>query len=334
MTTRHTRDSRGRQALTAPVPAFFLYGEPLQALDERLVHVETIAARSRLHDWNIRAHRHLDLHQILVLERGEVAAEVDGARGTLRAPAMVTIPPGTVHAFRFHPGAVGLVATFAPSFIQRADGEVSAFSGLLDHAMMQTLDAASVRATDLSALAAMLLREYGRSAPGRYAALRGLLSALLANVHRLVQTRGALRSSVTAPERELIAKFRRQIEARYREHWEVSAYAQNLSVSPQRLRRASLSVAGLSPMELVHQRVLIEAERQLRYTALPIAKIAYDLGFDDPAYFTRFFSSRMRVSPRQFRATDSATSAAPLPDREADRPESLAFRSAPSRAAP
>src|ERR1700686_549471 len=147
MTIRYSRDSVGPRTLAAAVPAFFLYGESLQAVDERLVHVETIAARSRLHDWNIRAHRHLDLHQILFVERGEVAAEVDGATATLRAPAMVTIPPGTVHAFRFHPGAVGLVATFAPSFIQRADGDVSVYSGHLDHATMQTLDAASVRAT-------------------------------------------------------------------------------------------------------------------------------------------------------------------------------------------
>ncbi len=271
MTTRHSRDSRERRALAAPVPAFFLYGEPLQAVDERLVHVETIAARSRLHDWNIRAHRHIDLHQILFLERGEVAAEVDGARGTLRAPAMMTIPPGTVHAFRFHPGAVGLVATFASSFLQRAGGDDSVCSGLLDHATMQTLDAASVRATDLSALAAMLLREYGRSAPGRYAALRGLLSALLANVRRLVQTRDALRSSETAPERELVAKFRRQIEACYREHLGISAYAKNLSVSPQRLRRACLRVAGQSPMELVHERVLSKrnASCAIRPSPLP-----------------------------------------------------------------
>ena len=66
-------------------------------------------------------------------------------------------------------------------------------------------------------------------------------------------------------------------------------------------------------MELVHQRLLIEAERQLRYTAMSIAKIAYYLGFEDPAYFTRFFSARVRVSPRTFRAADKATSAAPLP---------------------
>src|SRR5207344_2664067 len=46
----------------AKVPAFFLYGEPLQPPDERVVHVETIAARSRLHDWVIEPHRHRDLH--------------------------------------------------------------------------------------------------------------------------------------------------------------------------------------------------------------------------------------------------------------------------------
>jgi AraC family transcriptional activator of pobA len=48
-------------------------------------------------------------------------------------------------------------------------------------------------------------------------------------------------------------------------------------------------------------RLLIEAERQLRYTSLSIAQIAYHLGFQDPAYFSRFFTIRMRLSPRQFR---------------------------------
>ena len=47
---------------------------------------------------------------------------------------------------------------------------------------------------------------------------------------------------------------------------------------------------------------LAEAKRQLYYTARPVSEIAYELGFDDAAYFTRFFTRRAGISPRAFRA--------------------------------
>ncbi|MFO7288350.1 MAG: helix-turn-helix domain-containing protein, partial [Gammaproteobacteria bacterium] len=56
------------------------------------------------------------------------------------------------------------------------------------------------------------------------------------------------------------------------------------------------------PIKLVHHRVLLEAKRQLLYTTKPVSEIAYGLGFDDPAYFTRFFSRRTGMSPRAYRA--------------------------------
>lgn len=55
-------------------------------------------------------------------------------------------------------------------------------------------------------------------------------------------------------------------------------------------------------MVLIHLRMIVEAKRQLRYTAMPVAQIAYFLGFEDPAYFTRFFRQRSGLSPKAFRA--------------------------------
>ena len=56
--------------MASTVPLFHLYGEPPddQAFD--FIHVETIASRSSIHNWNIRPHRHRNLFQILLIERG------------------------------------------------------------------------------------------------------------------------------------------------------------------------------------------------------------------------------------------------------------------------
>ncbi len=291
----------GHRSAPMPVPAFFLYDEPLQAPDERLIHVETIAARSRQHDWVIHPHRHRDLHQVILLHRGRVEVRLDGRQAGLRSPAAVVVPPGTVHSFRFQPDTAGLVISFAAGLARELSAASTGLLAHLEQATVAGFERAALDATDLWPLGDMLLREFGRSAPGRHAALRGMLGALLANLLRLMRDASPHAASTATPERELVAQFRQQIERRFREHASVASHAAELHVSEARLRRACLAVSGQSPIELVHLRLLVEAERQLRYTSMSVAQVAYYLGFDDPAYFSRFFTRRMGVSPRLFR---------------------------------
>jgi len=82
----------------------------------------------------------------------------------------------------------------------------------------------------------------------------------------------------------------------------VGNYARRLRTSETALRRACQRVAGQSPNAMLHARLLVEAERLLRYTGLSVGQIAYQLGFRDPAYFSRFFSHRSGLSPSAYRA--------------------------------
>ena len=301
MGTALSRSGRARSARARPVPAFFLYGEPLRPPDERIIHVETIAARSKLHDWNIRPHRHRDLHQVLLLQHGRVEVRLDSRSESARCPLAIVVPPGIVHSFRFQPGTVGLVVSFATGLARELAAASPGMREFLDGAATLSLERAKRDDSDLWLLGVMLLREFGRSAKGRHAALRGLLGALLANVMRLGRDDGSDALVAASPDRELVARFRQQVERRFREHVNIAGYAVELQASEARLRRACLAVAGQPPIEVVHLRLLIEAERQLRYTSMPVAQVAYHLGFDDPAYFSRFFSRRIGVSPRAFR---------------------------------
>lgn len=299
-----TRPRRNGRDGSSAIPAFFLYGEAPRAPHERTVHVETIAARSRLHGWHIRPHRHRDLHQVLLLWRGRVEAAIDDHGTGLRPPAAIVVPPGSVHSFRFQVGTAGLVVSFANALARDLAATTGGLMDFLERPRMACLDAARLQATDLAGLARMLLREFERSAPARDAALQGLLSALLANLLRLTEPEDVATTTASAPDRELVARFRRLVERHYREHASIAHYARALGTSETRLRKACLACAGQSPVRLVHQRLLIEAERQLRYTSMPVTQVAYYLGFDDPAYFSRFFTARMRVSPRAFRRPD------------------------------
>ncbi len=302
MTPRLPRAPQVPSARATTIPAYFLYGEELRAPDERVIHVETIEARSRLHDWTIRPHRHRDLHQVLLVERGWLEVQLDERTESARAPVAVVLPPDTVHAFRFQPGSSGLVISCSTGVAREIASTTPGMREFLERPACRPLSRAQVGATDLGSLRAVLLREFGRSAEGRHAALRGLLGALLANVTRLGGDDSATATTASSPERELVARFRLQSEGCYRGHLGVAGHAARLGVSEARLRRACLAVTGQSPVELLHRRLLVEAERQLRYASMPIAQVAYYLGFEDPAYFSRFFSRRMGASPRAFRA--------------------------------
>ncbi|MCS6947790.1 MAG: helix-turn-helix domain-containing protein [Steroidobacteraceae bacterium] len=288
----------------AAIPAYYLYGEPLRAPDERLIHIETVAARSRLHAWNIEPHRHRDLYQVLLIRQGQIHARFDDSNAAPRAPSAIVVPPGVVHAFRFAPETDGFVISFAVGLAREYIDMTPALGTLLEQPRAVALPADALQATDLWRLAELLLGEFARSAVGRAAALRGLLAATLANLLRLAPDDGVPDAAHRRADRELVARFRRTIESRFREHLPLAWYACALGVSAGRLRRACLAATGQPPIELVHGRLLIEAERQLRYTSLPVAKIAHELGFDDAAYFTRFFTRRAGLSPRAFRAQD------------------------------
>ena len=286
------------------IPAYFLYGEPPAAPDEQTVHIETIAARSTLHDWRIGAHRHRELHQIFVIFRGSIDLQLDDRRRSVTAPCVLIVPAGIVHGFEFERDTQGLVI----SFIGRLAYQLAAPGGgrirCLEQARAVEVSPAAFNATDIKRLGGLLLREFSRSAPGRDMAMHGLLSALLANVLRLAEQPETANAGPAARDREIVAHFRESIESRYRHGVALADYARELGVTGSRLRRACLAVAGECPLALIHRRRLIEAERQLRYTTMSIAQIGYYLGFEDPAYFSRFFTRRRRMSPRAFRQRD------------------------------
>jgi len=290
------------------IPSFFLYGEAPRQDDEPTLHIEPIGFRSAPHHWHINPHVHRTLHQLIFVLRGRGVSLAESAAVEYAPPALIVVPAGTVHGFRFDPGTHGYVLSMTddlPRAIAQRDPSVAA---LFEKSATIELDDDELRATDLARGLKMLTREFGRALPGRSLALAGLLDLVLANVVRLAQPALGSAEVVASRDRWVVTRFRDLIETGFREGRPLVEYASSLKISESRLRHACMSVTDQSPMQLVHARIVLEAKRQLRYTSESVSEIAYALGFDDPAYFTRFFSRRTGLAPRAFRAL------APRPD--------------------
>src|ERR1700732_5197039 len=99
--------------MASTLPLFHLYGDPPddQAFD--FIHVDPIPPPSSIHDWTIRAHRHRNLFQILLIERGGGEMTFDVARLPFTAPAAILVPATIAHGFRFDPNVTdGWVLSF------------------------------------------------------------------------------------------------------------------------------------------------------------------------------------------------------------------------------
>lgn len=289
------------RAAPRQIPDYFLYGESPRPVPERYVHVEMIEARSARHHWKIEPHLHRSLHQILLVSRGRGVVKAEGAVTHFRPPALNVAPAGSVHGYEFEPGTLGFVITLSDELLRDLAAREPALAGLFAAPATLEMPESAAATGPLLRCARALAREYTLAVPGRALALEGQLAVLLAQILRISRSIAQASSGSQSSQRQLVTRFRKLIEAGFRSGRAVPEYATALRVSEARLRNACLSAAGQPPIQLIHARILIEAKRQLVYTALPVAEIGYGLGFDDPAYFTRFFTRRAGVSPRGYR---------------------------------
>lgn len=91
------------------------------------------------------------------------------------------------------------------------------------------------------------------------------------------------------------------VEESYRSNHRVDRLARRLNLSPAHLHRLTAKDFGTSPKRLITERVMIEAKRLLDHSEKSSAQIACDLGFSDPAYFSRAFSRWAGHSPGAYR---------------------------------
>ena len=97
--------------------------------------------------------------------------------------------------------------------------------------------------------------------------------------------------------------FRDLLENNFTKLKSVNDYSKIICITEKRLGQATAKVWGKSPKEIITDRILLEAKRLLVHTNLSIKELGQELGFEDPAYFVRYFKKNTETTPVEFRAT-------------------------------
>jgi AraC-like DNA-binding protein len=102
-------------------------------------------------------------------------------------------------------------------------------------------------------------------------------------------------------EVDLVREFQFLVEQHFKIKHSVQEYADLLNKSIKTLANTFSKVSDKSPLQIIHERKLVEAKRMLRYTDMSIKEIAYELGFEDIQTFSRFFKKMEKLSPTDFK---------------------------------
>ncbi len=287
-----------------PLPLFHLYGDPPDDSAFDFIHVETIASRSSIHDWTIRAHRHRNLFQILLIERGGGEMTFDASKLSFTAPAAILVPAAIAHGFRFEPSITdGWVVSFtedAAGTLTDRTGEALQRLRMLASQPVVPIGDDTERAR-LSALCADLAEEHSLAREGYRLAMRGLLVLIAVGVARLAASRARTGTVTLHPADATVAQLRALVDEFFRTERLLAFYAEKLGMTVDRLNDHVKRSTGVTAGHLIRQRVLTEAKRQLVFTAQPIHDISAELAFADPSHFARFFRKQTGTTPHEFR---------------------------------
>ncbi|WP_430412256.1 helix-turn-helix domain-containing protein [Kordia sp.] len=131
--------------------------------------------------------------------------------------------------------------------------------------------------------------------------IRFSLKSLLINLERVHQKNQEKLLSFTNHYELQFAHYKELIEENYKKGLSVQAYATLLNISTKTLNTITKKTAGKTASQVLTDRIILQAKRLLKFTSLQIGEIAFQIGFEDPSYFVKYFKRHVGNSPNSYR---------------------------------
>lgn len=247
-------------------------------------------------------HRH-EHYEIIWLKKGIGSHMIDGQNYPYNGSVIFLLSPGQIHKLNQEEKAEGFVIKFLP--------DVFTYQSELQEYIQDTLLFDSIEASPVINMTSAQYKifeelfyqinvEFNTSGLGQRQILSSFLKILITNIIRLKQQQILLEHK-TEPNYEIFRKYKILVEKEYKKIHSVNQYANLLNTTTRQLNEICKKFVNKTAGQIITERIILEAKRCLYHQSLSVKEIAYELGFEDPAYFTRFFKNNTGVSPLQYK---------------------------------
>jgi AraC family transcriptional activator of pobA len=260
------------------------------------VESQSISTTLDTAQWTLHGRR----NRIFVLVSGTGHLDYNDERTPVQAPTLVWVPTGAPAQLTLFAGSRGTWLAISDTVL----GQVALPGNIAEDIRQLSLRAqlGTKIERDVAARLMTLISIMEGELRDNLVGAQEMVRHQLAIVSILLWRSSELGTTTRQPApRALVSSFLHLVDQQMRSHWSVADYARYLAVSVDRLNTAILRATGQTPLALIHARLLAEARQMLENSGMHIAGIAMSLGFEDPAYFSRFFKRLSGRSPRQYR---------------------------------
>ncbi|MEJ5964310.1 helix-turn-helix domain-containing protein [Pedobacter immunditicola] len=206
------------------------------------------------------------------------------------------IPPYRVHQLN-KAGKNGELISFKRAILEDNDKEflLDLFKIFNVQGEFSCLRLSEEEAADLAGIYALLEKEYCRENNG-IIIVKALLKVFLL---KLIQVKEQ-QFTVHDIHQKRVYEFLMLLESNYQQIRNTDFYAGKLGISSKRLNQILKEKLDKTGMQIIHDRIILEAKRSIIHSELTIKEIAYNLGFSDRPYFSRFFKKQTGKTPEGF----------------------------------
>ncbi|USD62523.1 4-hydroxyphenylacetate catabolism regulatory protein HpaA [Vibrio sp. SCSIO 43140] len=267
--------------------------------EESEFHVEKLDSLALFFGRNMPTHYHDRYYQIHCILEGNTHVLLDESHYSKHGVTLFFTPPTVPHSFVTDDHASGFVITASQTLVWRlldieigrndvASTAMQPFCTEIaeDHRLIQRFE--------------QLIDEQSGEDFMSDSACQAILQLILIDVLRLANAQPT-NTTYRSNDVHVFNQFSQLIEQNYKSHWTLPQYADQLGLTTARLNDICRRVSGLASKRLVADRVMQEARRLLLLTAMSVQEVAYELGYQDPAYFARFFKKNSGETASGFR---------------------------------
>jgi AraC-like DNA-binding protein len=241
-------------------------------------------------------HRH-DFFLVLALQKGSGTHEIDFIPYIICDHSLFFMRPGQVHLLALKAESTGFIMQFKADFYHLHD---KASHQLMRKASIQNFyQSDATRNQKILSILASIFGEYTEKQEKYQEVIKANLDILFIELVRQHHKSASHTNNPYMQQR--LEKFLELIETHLASHKQVSHYAGMLNLSIYQLNAITKTTLGKTSSQLIDDTVILEAKRYLLATSNQVNQIAYQLGYEDISYFSRFFKKHTGYSPEAFR---------------------------------
>jgi AraC family transcriptional regulator, transcriptional activator of pobA len=249
-------------------------------------------------------------YEIVWLKNGSGNHIIDTFNYPYSGSILFMLSPGQLHQIHPMEKGDGYVIKFLPSlFSDNKDlDEYLIKTGLFDNIQSEPL--IKLNSSIHSALEDVIKKmeaEFNAEEDDKEKIMLAYLKILITHISRLKKINITKTAAALDVNFSLFQKYKVEVEKNFKVIHSVQEFAKRLSTQARTLNSLAKKYTGKTAGNIIADRIVLEAKREIYYNTKTIKEIGYELGFSDPAYFTRFFKKQIGVSPQEFKVNDSSS---------------------------